>query len=109
MRKITHFFAVLALFVFVALALLRLNNSYHHNIEVIQEDISILVAQIRSRDRQLTPDQYADYLEAVNNHDISIYYSNVLNLICLFLFLISVLSFYVGRLIGNKSNRDLSN
>lgn len=103
MKKIIYVITTLVFIVSILLGLSRLNVSYHSNVSFLQAKVGIVIKELRSGERELSSEQYANYLEVVNNRELSVYYFNFLNLISCLLLLTTVIGFYIGILIGKKA------
>jgi hypothetical protein len=64
--------------------------------------ISDLSERIRSGTEVLSPAQYSEILDVVNDRGIYYFYLNVFTVISLLFYILSVCMFYIGVFIGRK-------
>lgn len=102
MKTVLHVVVNSFLLVLIVIFLYSINNGYSENTVEMVSEISDLSGKIKSGDEVLSPLQYSEILDVVNDRGIYYFYLNVFTVISLLFYILSVFMFYIGMLVGKR-------
>ncbi|OUS40006.1 hypothetical protein A9R00_08235 [Oleispira antarctica] len=103
MKAVLHLTVNFFLLMLVVFFLYNVNEGYSKNTIEMQKEISDLSIKVKSGDEVLSPLQYSEILDVVNDRGIYYFYLNISGVISLVFYVLSICMFYMGISVGKKS------
>jgi len=103
MKIILHVVINCILLIVIVMKLNDITEIYSEGALEMEAEVSELSKKIKSGEEVLSPLQYSEILDVVNDRGIYYFYLNISGVISLVFYVLSICMFYMGISVGKKS------